>query len=220
MKKASLFLFIAVVAGQLLALLFAIEWLGFICKPLIMVSLGLYYTFAVDRHERSLVIIGAIVFSFAGDVFLIFPDYFIPGLISFLVAHLLYIVAYRQHRHEADQNSLKGVQTVRLSFPVILAGTGLVIILYPSLGELQIPVIVYALVLVLMVLNALFRFGYTTATSFWMVFGGAVLFMISDSVLAVNKFVSSFSQAGLTIMATYMAGQFLIVNGLVRHTKL
>jgi uncharacterized membrane protein YhhN len=82
-----------------------------------------------------------------------------------------------------------------------------------------VPVMLYALVLTLMVLNALFRFKRTGAASFAMVFGGAILFMISDSVLAVNKFLEPVSHSGIWIMSTYISAQFLIVEGILQHQK-
>jgi uncharacterized membrane protein YhhN len=68
-----------------------------------------------------------------------------------------------------------------------------------------------------MVMVALFRFGKTTAGSFAMVFGGAILFMISDSLIAINKFLEPLPQSGFWIMTTYIGAQFLIVRGLLRH---
>jgi uncharacterized membrane protein YhhN len=68
-----------------------------------------------------------------------------------------------------------------------------------------------------MVLNALFRFGRTNAESFWLVFSGAVLFMASDSILAIDKFLKPVTYGGFLIMLTYIAGQYLIVTGLIRH---
>jgi uncharacterized membrane protein YhhN len=109
------------------------------------------------------------------------------------------------------------LQRVRLAFPIVLAGTGLVVILYSKLGDLQIPVIVYAAVITTMVLTALFRYGRTSNSSFWQVFIGAVLFMISDSILAINKFLDPITNAGLYIMITYVAAQFLIVHGILKH---
>ena len=110
------------------------------------------------------------------------------------------------------------MQRAHFAVPFILAGTGLIVVLYPFLGDLKIPVIFYALVLILMVLSALFRYGYTNNVSFWMVFCGAVLFMVSDSVLAINKFLEPVSHGAFWIMLTYCSAQFFIVSGLTKHT--
>jgi uncharacterized membrane protein YhhN len=216
MKKIFLFLFFATVLVHLTGILIDAQLVQDLSKPLIMLSLcGFYLSFP----HRSVVVVFAIVLSLIGDVFLIFPGYFVHGLVAFLLSHVFYILAYRQHQGEPDANVLQGVHRMRLAFPIILAGTGLVIVLYPTLGELRIPVIIYAVVLVAMALQALFRYGKTNTASFWMVFAGAVLFMISDSVLAIDKFLNPVMHGHFWIMVTYIGAQFLIVRGLTRHEQ-
>jgi uncharacterized membrane protein YhhN len=217
MKKIALILFAVAAAGVLLSSLIKIWIVYVICKPMIMVSLLFYYLFSTQHTERSRALFLAIVFSFVGDVLLMNESYFISGLIAFLLSHLMYIFAYRQYRNEPTEGSLQGLQRLRLAFPVILGGTGLIVILYPVLNDLRIPVIIYAVVLMLMVITAIFRMGRTDQSSFWMVVGGAVLFMVSDSILAINKFLDPIPMAGFWIMATYIPAQYLIVRGLVQH---
>jgi len=186
---------------------------------MIMLSLGGYYLLLAKN--RSAAVLLAILFSFAGDVALMFESidarYFMGGLLAFMIAHIAYIMAYRKHQNTRQDEGVQGIQKIRFAFPIVLAGSGLVVILYPTLGALRLPVIIYALVLVLMVLNALFRYGRTSPQSFWMVFAGAILFMISDSILALDKFLTPISHAGTLIMATYATGQFLLVQGLSDH---
>src|SRR6185369_11887379 len=128
----------------------------------------------------------ALLFCWLGDVFLLFDPmneiFFMAGLGSFLLAHVILIFTYRILISPED--NFKGTQRIRLSFPIILVGSGLVVILYPRLGDLKFPVIAYALVLTVMVLQSIFRLGRTNAKSFWLVFFGAALFMLSDSLLA------------------------------------
>lgn len=220
MRKAAIILFVVVSLGELLSGVIHARELHLICKPLILISLGFYYWLNSSEHLSKLVLL-AIFFSFGGDTLLMFDDsnsmFFMLGLASFLISHIFYILAYRQHRDEQLTDGLQGIQRIRLAFPIILAGTGLVIVLYPVLGALRFPVMAYALVLVLMVLNALFRFGRTNNRSFWMVFGGAILFMVSDSLLAINKFLQPIANAGLFIMSTYIIAQFLLIEGLCAH---
>lgn len=217
MKKLALTVFVFAFSGVILSELMAIHWLHVISKPLIMSSLLLYYLTSVDAMNRSAMVVLAIIFSLAGDVLLMDSKYFIAGLVAFLSAHICYIFGYNQHRHEGSENALSGIQRVRMGFPVILAGTGLVVVLYPVLGELRIPVIIYASVLVIMVITALLRYGRTSPASFWMVFAGAVLFMVSDSLLAINKFLMPLSSADFFIMFCYSIAQFLIIKGLIKH---
>jgi len=222
MKKISLIGFVVVSLGELLAILTNQLFLQHLCKPLIMVFLFLYY-FSASGQNRSNGVLAAIFFSFLGDTLLMYehkdPLYFMFGLASFLTAHVFYILVYRQHRGEENEDRLQGVHRARMAFPIIIAGSGLVFVLYPSLGDLRIPVIIYATILVVMVLNALFRSGRTNTVSFSLVLIGAVLFMVSDSLLAINKFFQPISHAGLYIMITYITAQFLIVNGLIKHFK-
>jgi uncharacterized membrane protein YhhN len=221
MKRSALIAFILASIGELLAGILNSETLHFICKPLIMICLGIYYHSSVSGEDRSSAVLVAIFFSLVGDVLLMLqgsnPQFFVFGLAAFLVAHVFYIFAYRQHHLESHVDELQGVQRIRLAFPVILAGSGLIFVLYPSLSALRIPVILYAIVIVIMVLTALFRYGRTNAKSYWMVFIGAVLFMISDSTIAINKFLSPVRGAEFIVMSTYIAAQVLIVDGLIRH---
>jgi uncharacterized membrane protein YhhN len=221
MKRIAIVLFLAAAMGEIVSIIVQLEGLNMICKPLIMATLGVYYLSSVGQ-QRSLVVLLAIIFSLGGDVALMFdsidPIYFMVGLVSFLVSHIFYIIAYHQHRNEDASNALQGIQKLRAAFPIVLAGTGLVVILYPTLGALRFPVIIYALVLVVMVLNGLFRLGRTNTRSFWLVFVGAMFFMVSDSLLAINKFLSALPSSGLLIMSTYMAAQFLIIEGLIEHS--
>jgi uncharacterized membrane protein YhhN len=70
-----------------------------------------------------------------------------------------------------------------------------------------------------MAMQALFRYGYTSAPSFaFWCFAGAISFMISDSLLAINKFMQPLAiYAGLAIMLTYLLAQYLIVEGVLKH---
>ncbi|MCI0750583.1 MAG: lysoplasmalogenase [Flammeovirgaceae bacterium] len=223
MRKIALILFFIIAVGELLAIAAEVAWLHHLCKPLIMITLGLYYVTESKWREQaiSLSVLGGILFSSAGDALLMYqegdPSYFMFGLVAFLLAHIFYILAYRQHRHAEATYELAGIHKIRMAFPFLLAGTGLVVVLYPTLHSLKVPVIIYAAALVTMVLAALFRYGRTTRDSFMMVFGGAVLFMISDSLLAINKFLTPIENESLWIMVTYMSAQYLIVRGLTRH---
>ncbi len=225
MKKTFLYLFILVSAGEILSTLIDIPFGHLICKPAIMITLGLYYLVTQRSRNESLSVplIVAIIFSCAGDVLLMFQEsnanYFMFGLGAFLVAHVFYIFAYKQHQGAGSADELQGLRKIRFALPIVLSGTGLITILYNRLGDLKIPVVLYASILTYMVLVALFRFGKTNVRSFALVFGGAILFMISDSLIAINKFLEPLPQAGFWIMLTYISAQFLliIVRGLLRH---
>lgn len=217
MKEKSLLLFFLAATVEIFSELFAMHTLHLVAKPLIVLSLVIYYVMNAERITKTFVI--ALIFCWMGDVLLMFepahPLFFIFGLGSFLIAHLFFIPAYRQLRF--SQSTSVGPTIARLSFPIIMAGSGLVVILYPKLGELQIPVMVYALVITLMVLQSVFRMGRTTSESFWTLFFGAASFLLSDSLLAINKFYQTIPFSGVWVMATYSAAVFLIVRGALAH---
>ena len=76
---------------------------------------------------------------------------------------------------------------------------------------------IYAFVISLMAVMAVNRKGRVNTLSFNLIFYGAILFLLSDSILAYNKFVSPIGFSGLAIMSTYMAAQYLIVIGVVER---
>ncbi|GAB3829957.1 lysoplasmalogenase [Hymenobacter jeollabukensis] len=220
MKNAFLFLFVLATAGELLAMLVPAlpPALHYACKPLLLLSLGLYYQQAAPRPAPA--VLAALALSWLGDVLLLFqsdrqPLFFIGGLLAFLGAHLGYLWAYRRHQWGGPARTTG--QHWWLAAPVVGAGVLLLTALYPHLGPLRLPVLLYAAVLVLMVLGALARTGRTTARSAWWVTAGAALFLVSDSVLALNKFLAPLPLAGFWIMLTYCAAQLSIVRGLLLH---
>jgi uncharacterized membrane protein YhhN len=220
MKRVALILFVFLSIIEL-----ATQWWTWtsvhnVVKPLLMPALLLWYWLTAGPGQRSVWVLVALVFSCAGDTLLLFQQdarFFIFGLVAFLIGHLFYVFAYRQHQHGVETDALGNVRKLRMAFPVLLAGIGLVVVLYPVLGGMRVPVIVYAAVIQVMVITAIFRWGRTNNPSFLMVLVGALLFMISDSMIAINKFYAPFNQAGFWIMLTYLSGQFLIVRGLLRH---
>src|SRR5688572_13020861 len=112
MKKLALVVFVVSFLGVVASAYLEIQWVQWISKPLIMASLLLYYITSVDALNRSTTVILAIVLSLAGDVLLMKNEYFIAGLIAFLLAHLFYIFSYNQHRYEESGNALLGIQRV------------------------------------------------------------------------------------------------------------
>ena len=144
-----------------------------------------------------------VLFSLAGDVFLMLRrDRFLAGLASFLAALLCYVVAF------------VNVAGFPLSWPVslILLGYGVYLLrrLWPHLGSYRIPVIVYSLVLLLMCAGAFHQLWSNASPRAWFAFIGAVMFVISDSLLALDRFESSAKRRQTLVMASYYAAQWLI----------
>ena len=159
-------------------------------------------------------IAAALFFSWMGDVFLMLETkaagWFMAGLCSFLLAHLLYILFFlRVRRTQLLQPSLKPFLITIVAAYVIV----LFIFLYPRIGKLKLPVAIYACTIGIMLLTALHAFDKSRANAAGYCITGAVLFVISDSLLAINKFYYAFPVAGFCIMLTYSLAQFAITKG-------
>lgn len=89
--------------------------------------------------------------------------------------------------------------------------------MYDDLGEMKLAVIAYAFVILSMLASAINRLRKVNSTSYWLVLTGAGLFVISDSVLAINKFSLPFNGSDV-IMSTYVIAQYLIITGYIRQT--
>jgi uncharacterized membrane protein YhhN len=217
MKKFT-FVYLFILLGDLVARALQPDWqiAEYIFKPLLLISLGFYFVNAtILRGSRvNQFILAAIIFCLLGDVILMFEGYFIQGLLAFLVGHIFYILAFRNE-------AVKLFSQKELLMPTVVIAVYGAILLYivlPSVGSaLKIPIIVYALTIMTMTFMALHRFGNVTADSFKYVTLGATLFVISDSLLAINKFVTPFPLAGILIMATYGIGQYLIIDGFLKN---
>lgn len=160
----------------------------------------------------SNVILGmALSFSSLGDALLdLAPGrFFIGGLLAFLVAHLIYIALFVRNRIRPLKP--KGWQ-LTLAVAVLVYSILLSQWLAPSLGALVGPVMLYVCVITVMAMSAILA-GFSTP---W-VCSGVILFLISDSILAVNKFKSPAPMGGYLIWATYYLAQYGIAIGFLRE---
>jgi alkylglycerol monooxygenase len=156
-------------------------------------------------------LLAALLASLAGDVFLMLEGLFIPGLVSFLLAHLAYIALLRRGvRWFAHRGALLATVAIGAAMYAWLWRGGL-----PA--DLRIPVAVYVLVIALMAAQALGRAAELQTQASRTVALGACIFMLSDSVLAVDRFVQPVPLALLWVLATYYAAQFCIVHGMVQE---
>jgi len=179
--------------------------LRYIFKPLttvLILALALLLPDAVSPLYRALIAIG-ILFSLGGDIFLMLPrDAFVWGLASFLVAHLFYIAAYIS-RAGLQMNWL-------LLAPFVLYGAVLLYLLLPHIGAVRVPVILYAVVLMAMGWQAAALWWAVRDTAALLAMAGALLFIASDSILALDKFRAPIPQRDLLIMSTYYGALLLI----------
>jgi uncharacterized membrane protein YhhN len=146
-------------------------------------------------------ILSGLCLSLLGDIFLMLPArYFRPGLLAFLAAQVLYILAFSH-----------GLRTLSFSpLLIVLAYAGLVFLfLYRSLGKYRWPVLFYVLAVSAMAWLAVSRHLGLMERSSLLAMIGALLFLFSDSVNAVNRFKKSFWLAQILILGTYFAAQLL-----------
>lgn len=179
-------------------------------KPLLLPLLILYdYLNQQDRKPFFSVFRTALAFAWLGDVLLMLPNAFVPGLLAFLVMQLLYSKIFWQD----CVTPRKGFVFRHPWILLLLVGYHLMIMLpvWPHLGTMQIPVLVYSIVISIMVLAAINRLG--EVPNDLIVAIGAVLCMVSDSLIAITKFGSDFAYSGFCVMLTYIVAQYLIVVG-------
>lgn len=189
-------------------------------KPLLM-PLLLLYAFGAFHSLGSrppLALIVALIASFFGDSFLMYethkPVYFVLGLGSFLLAHLAYIILFLKTA-EPYPFILRIKSRWIMAGVLITYAAGLLVVLLPKAEDLQVPLITYALVLCIMALTAYLRAGKHWKAHSLLVCLGSILFVISDSLLAVNKFIVTLPYAPVWIMGTYLTAQYWIVRGVV-----
>jgi uncharacterized membrane protein YhhN len=189
-------------------------------KPLICVLLFVYLATTTKLYGgfRKLIFTG-LVFSFFGDIVLMFaakgPNFFMLGLVSFLIAHIFYSLAfYRDFKNDPMASKKFGHLMLFLMGIFSLSYYAL---LRPFLADLRIPVMVYIFIISIMAILAGYRYKRVNLISFRLIFTGAIFFVISDSALAYNKFVSSYPYSGIIIMGTYIIAQYLITIGSIER---
>lgn len=178
--------------------------LVYLAKPLALVSVALIAVFAwpLVSTEYRLWILAGLALSLLGDMALMVPkDRFLTGLGAFFLAHVAYTIAFLG----------------RLDTPVFLpylpfgfAGLFVVVILWRHLDGLRIPVIAYAVAIAVMAGSAWAVAMTIGSVSAWTAAVGTLLFLFSDVVLALNRFVGEIRSADALIVWTYFPAQLLL----------
>ena len=181
------------------------RWQVYLFKPSTTALLLLLAVLSAPAHGaryQQAVVVG-LACSLVGDVLLMLPrDRFVAGLTSFLFAHVAYIVAFSAGVPIGTAPALLG--------PLVAMAALLLWLVWPGLGRLRLPVVLYSATIFLMVWQAWgWRWVIDTPGS-RLAAVGATLFMASDAVLALNRFRRRFRSAQAVIMLTYVAAQALI----------
>ena len=174
-------------------------------KPLTTILVILLVVLTKNTHAgyRTTLLI-ALYFCLLGDVLLLNQDYFVYGLGSFLLAHLLFARGFIM---------LGGFQKNVIALTVLLiVGIALFTWLYPDLGALKYPVAAYVLVILFMAWQGIGLYVQEKTTAYGFIALGVVLFMFSDSMIAIDRFKAPFELSGVVILATYWLAIALIAN--------
>lgn len=184
--------------------------LVYIFKPLttlLIIWMALTGPAATPPLYKWLIVTG-LIFCLAGDVFLMLPArYFIAGLASFLVGHLFYIAAFVS---DGGFHLAWG-----WLLPLALYGLFIYRILAPGLGKMRGPVIVYILAILTMAWQAWGRWSALAGMGALLAAIGAALFVVSDSVLAYDRFRQKFTAARIVVLSTYWTAQWLIAYSVI-----
>ena len=176
-----------------------------VSKPLTMalvITVALIARTPVPPAYKTLILAGLLC-SLLGDIALMFPEkWFTAGLASFLAAHVFYILAFKPGPGRPI--------SMGMFVPFLIFGSLMFRILAPSLGRLKLPVFVYIAAITAMAGLAAGRFVDGGGTRPLLAFAGAVLFLVSDSVLAYDRFAKKLGPAQAIILGTYFPAQLLI----------
>ncbi|MDX1365389.1 MAG: lysoplasmalogenase [Arenibacter latericius] len=219
MNYKSIPFFLAYIFIVFLDLLFG--YLGFqefrmLTKPLIVISLIIYFGYKGKQLPKKVFqyTTMALCFSLVGDIMLLYEDrspiFFMLGLSAFLLAHISYSIVFISQRNLKFTKEYWIMVTALVSF-----GVALFLMVMKNLGDFMIPVIIYIMVILVMAITSSNRMGMVSRKSFVLVLIGALFFILSDSILAINKFNFPVPLSHFWIMSTYAISQYLIVNGLL-----
>lgn len=214
-KQFSILFFIIVLIELLTGSTASLQNVHYIAKPAIVISLIFLFvktSESLSKPIKTLTLL-ALVFSLLGDVLLMFVDtsehFFTFGLVAFLTAHIMYVLLFLKHRN--TKKSPFGFIALLLVY-----AASLFYFLKGGLGVMLIPVVVYMLVILAMGTTAFLRKDKANILSYGLVFLGAICFMASDSILALNKFHQPIPYSNISIMVTYAIAQYLIVIGILK----
>ena len=204
-RFVTLFLVLSLFEMLVIILNLPLRWAS---KPLIMISLIIYFWYSTKKVQGTRlrqIFLAALVFALLGDIFLLVESWFVFGLGSFLIMQALYAFCFLKS---------PGIERKRIwlvSITLIAVLIFMNVILWPYLGDLGGAVLVYTLAITFMTWTAFVRPSGVIRYTY--VCLGAILFLISDSIIALNQFHPSVHIADWSVMATYIPAQLLIVLG-------
>ena len=224
MKQNYLYAFLFVSVLHLTACITENVLLTQLSKPFLLFFLYLFFikSITTQKSGKENFVRAALLFSLVGDCLLLFASrmelYFILGLLAFLLAHANYSIAfYKALKSNVHKPSKSEVLLCILPFLVIVIGS--ILFFNNTLGALFVPVVIYMIVIGTMGALASMRFKAVSRFSYSLVLLGAVLFIVSDFILAYNKFYQEIRYSGFYIMLTYLLAQLFIVRGIIEKKE-
>lgn len=216
----------------ILALIFAIlefmavskniRHLEYIAKPAVMVFLFLWLYTATALQGNALWFGLGLLFSLAGDVLLLFPfeRYFLRGLAAFLMAHIFYIAGFRDALMNFSGWSLILLFIIAVNSSRLLRRF-LGAMRARGQNTLVLPVVVYGIVISLMLYAAMSTiYDQTWNTRAVLLVGvGALLFVISDAILAWIRFIAPLKNGRVWVMTLYHLGQIGLIAGAISQFR-
>jgi len=180
----------------------ALYWLRMVTKPIPVLLMAIYLLLLPGKGRFQWLIILGLIFGVLGDILLEYsPTTFIFGLIAFLLGHILYIIAF-----------VLDCRRPGLGYAIFAYLYGVVLYSFldiGDMGEMALPVLLYVLVITTMVWRAAARYHAPDSNqdSAKAGFVGALLFLASDSLLAITLFIYHIPFAGVVVIIAYWLGQ-------------
>ena len=179
----------------------------YVFKPLttiLVIILSVLFS-RVSFHNHNELIFTGLVFCLLGDIFLMLHQKFMQGLISFLIAHILFLSFFylKSETHN-----------YYLLIPVYLIGLTVYGILFNKLGKMKFPVFIYLTILFLMAWSGISFYFTTHSPAAEIIAVAVVLFVFSDANIAFNKFNKPYKLAEFLILSAYFVSIYLIAFSL------
>ena len=223
MKKNLLhLLFLIIVVGDLVGEYLQNPQIDHIFKPFLLIWIGGYFLLYSKNIDKKVIKLAGFgfLFSWGGDLFMMFAAdflYFVLGIASFLVAQILYIFLFLRTINISGKKPFLKKRPIWL-IPYIAYGLIVYILLFPHLDMvLRAAIFIYMVAILIMSVMALNRYGNGHPISFSYVFAGSLLFVVSDTMIAINRFLVEIPYEGLFIMTTYISAQYLIMKGILKQ---
>ncbi|WP_432712287.1 lysoplasmalogenase [Pedobacter sp.] len=218
--KAFNLLYLLLFIVQLIAASFSFQIVTYIVTPLSLLSLLVFLTLKTKlkgRFHRRLFC--GLLFTSIGELLFLFHDHSSTyGWLAIMLAYFCYTRAFYLDFRSAQELDKKNARIAIAFFTVL--GMGFYVFLRPYLGAIRIPAMAYIFLLSVMLMMSVFRNLRVNRESFTLIFSGALLFLISDCLYAIDHYVQPFPMAGILILAIAMAAKYFLVTGGVERKLL